>query len=240
MVVVISQSMYFPWVGLLEQIRLADVFVHYDDVQFSRGSLVNRVQAKTGSGSKWLKVPLRDQHLGQLINEVRVDNRTDWRRKHRDLLCHAYQDAPFREEMLSLIDGVLATDCETLADISRESMMALVRYFGLDDGTIFQDSAQLGVSGSGSKRVHGICRALGATVYVTGHGARRYLDHDLFERSRIRVEYMKYRMQRYPQLHGDFTPYVTGLDLVANCGRAGRSLICSGSTSWQEFLSEAD
>ena len=37
--VVISQSMYFPWVGMLEQIRLADVFVFYDDVQFSKAAL---------------------------------------------------------------------------------------------------------------------------------------------------------------------------------------------------------
>ena len=52
--VVISQSMLFPWVGLLEQMRLADVFVHYDDVQFSKGSFVNRVQVKTPDGVRWM------------------------------------------------------------------------------------------------------------------------------------------------------------------------------------------
>ena len=41
---VISQPMYFPRVGMLEQIRLADHFVYYDDVQFSRGGFSNRVQ----------------------------------------------------------------------------------------------------------------------------------------------------------------------------------------------------
>ena len=46
-VVVISQPMLFPWVGMFEQIRLADVYVHYTDVQFSKGSFVNRVQIKT-------------------------------------------------------------------------------------------------------------------------------------------------------------------------------------------------
>ncbi|HOX52645.1 MAG TPA: WbqC family protein, partial [Fibrobacteria bacterium] len=31
--VVITQPMYFPWVGLFEQIRLADEIVWLDDVQ---------------------------------------------------------------------------------------------------------------------------------------------------------------------------------------------------------------
>ena len=57
--VVISQSMYFPWVGMLEQIRLADVFIHYDDVQFSKGSFSNRVQVKQPDGtSAWMTIPL--------------------------------------------------------------------------------------------------------------------------------------------------------------------------------------
>ena len=60
---VISQSMYFPWVGMLEQIRLADVFMHYDDVQLARG-FYNRVQVKTAQGARWLTVPLRDKHQG--------------------------------------------------------------------------------------------------------------------------------------------------------------------------------
>ena len=41
--------MYFPWVGLLEQVCSADCFVHYDDVQYVRG-FCNRVQMKVPNG----------------------------------------------------------------------------------------------------------------------------------------------------------------------------------------------
>ncbi len=48
---VISQPMLFPWVGMLEQIRLSDTYVFYDDVQFSTGpgNRVSRVQVKRGT-----------------------------------------------------------------------------------------------------------------------------------------------------------------------------------------------
>jgi hypothetical protein len=236
--IVISQSMYFPWVGLLEQIRLADIFVHYDDVQFTRTGFSNRVQLKTARGIKWMTVPLRDHHLGQHINEVLIDNRIDWRTKHRDMLKQAYLKAPFRDEMLSLVDRIFNKDYEILADISRKSMLSMAKYFDLIGNKKFINSIKVTVPGSGSNRVHDICRKEGASVYLTGHGARNYLDHQLFEKSGIRVSYINYRMKPYPQLHGEFTPYVSALDLIANCGKAGADVIRSEAIYWKEFLNE--
>lgn len=236
--VVISQSMYFPWVGLLEQIRLADTFIHYDDVQFTRG-FYNRVQIKTANGSKWLTVPLQDQHRGQLINQVLVDDRIDWRTQHRNKLKQAYFAAPYRDDMLALVDRVFAKDYVTLAELSRESILVLANYFGLAKRTQFNSSEQIRATGKSSQRLRDLCLSVGGSVYITGHGARNYLDHELFDTSGIRVEYMKYRMVPYPQLHGDFTPYVTALDLIANCGKERTVVICSEAIYWKDFLNES-
>lgn len=231
--VVVSQSMYFPWVGLLEQVRLADVFVHYDDVQFARG-FFNRVQVKTPNGPAWMTVPLRDWQRGQAIDRILIDESVDWRMKHRKMLQHAYQKAPFRDDMLSLIDSVFAREVTNLAELARHSVYALANYFDLP-APAFMQSRDMGVDGSSSARLRDIVLALHGDVYVTGHGARNYLDHELFERDGIAVRYMNYRCSAYPQLHGEFTPYVTALDLVANCGRAGAAMICSETVDWKEF-----
>ncbi len=237
MQVVISQSMYFPWVGFLEQLRLADVFVFYDDVQFSKGSFTNRVQIKTAGGSHWMTVPLTGLHLGQRIDEVALDTqRKDFRASHRDLLRQAYKDAPFANDMLALVDDVFAQPMTTLSDLARASTLALADYFGLKSKLRILDVATLGIEGSGSPRVLDIVRSLAGTVYVTGHGARNYLDHQAFEDAGIAVRYMQYRCLPYPQLHGEFTPYVSGLDLFANCGKDGARMICSEATDWKEFV----
>lgn len=232
---VISQSMYFPWVGLLEQVRQADVFAHYDDVQFTRG-FYNRVQVKTSRGTQWLTVPLRDQHRGQLIDEVMVDDRSDWRSLHLDVLKQAYVNAPYRHEMLVLVEGVLKQPINSLADVARNSIVALAEYFDLAQNTRFVSSRALGVGGSSSQRLRDLCVALDVDIYITGHGARNYLDHQIFEDRGIEVRYMKYDCLPYPQLHGDFTPYVSALDLVANCGKEGRSVIQSEAINWKVFI----
>ena len=81
-----------------------------------------------------------------------------------------------------------------------------------------------------------LVKELDGETYITGHGARNYLDHELFEEAGVRVEYMKYNQTEYRQLHGAFTPFVSILDLIANEGKDGRRVISSSSVYWKEFM----
>lgn len=227
--------MLFPWVGMLEQVRLADRYVHYTDVQYSKGSFVNRVQIKTTQGVKWITVPLKRFHRGQKICEVAISYEKDWRHQHLELLHQAYGAAPFKSEMLNLVESVYATRHEYIDDLSRTSMEAICHYFGFNSNQQFLDIRDLDISGKGSQRVLNIVRKLGGNCYITGLGARNYLVHEEFERAGIRVEYMNYEKREYRQLHGPFTPYVTALDLIANQGCQGNEFIASGTTYWKEY-----
>jgi hypothetical protein len=238
--IVISQSMLFPWIGLLEQVRLADVFVHYDDVQYSKGSFVNRVQVKLPEGVRWMSVPLQGHRLGQRIDAVQLAPSAQWRASHLDLLERSFKDAPHTQDALQLAGAVYGADYPHVGALARASLLALCRYFGLDVGRRFVDVTDLEVPGSGSARVLAVVERLGGDAYITGHGAASYLDHEEFERKGLRVEYMQYQCRPYPQAHGAFTPYVSALDLVARCGREGANHICSGTVPWKEFLNGSE
>lgn len=235
--VVVSQPMYFPWVGILEQIKLCDIFVHYDDVQFARG-FFNRVQVKTGNGIRWMTVPLTNLHRGQLISDAQLDKKIDWKKSHYDLLKQSYFKAPYLNQMLEIVDDVFSKDYENLAQLSTASIMALARYFGLDENRNFLTSSELEVKGASTQRLLDICIELKAGTYLTGHGAKNYLEHEKFEVENIDVAYIKYGINEYTQLHGDFTPYVTSLDLVAHCGKDGADLISGAPMHWREFIKE--
>jgi len=229
--------MYFPWVGLLEQIKLADIFVHYDDVQLTRG-FYNRVQVKTSTGPRWLTVPTSGKKSGQLINEVLIDNEQNWRENHREILRQSYIEAPFLAEMIAIVDDVFSANICNIGDLSKASTLALTKYFSLDSKTKFINSTDLDIPGSSYQRLHDIVIELNGDVYITGHGAKNYLNYELFENSDISVKYMNYGCLPYPQLHGHFTPYVSCLDLIANCGREGIHYINGSLVPWRDFLSE--
>lgn len=234
MKVVISQPMFFPWVGLFEQIKLADVYVHYGDVAFSKGSFVNRVQIKCSSDTKWLTLPLRAFALGTSIDNISV--RDDmWKQSHISLLEQKYQEAPALGAMLKIVRELHQIQSESLGQIARKSILLCKDYLNLNPKLKILESYEISSEGSGSRRVLDIVKRLGGTTYVTGWGARNYLDHELFERSGVRVEYMNYAMTPYPQLHGTFTPYVSILDLIANVGEDGVKYMNSNTTYWKDF-----
>ena len=58
---VVLQPVYLPWLGFFEQLRRADVFVYYDDVQYDKHGWRNRI--KTRNGPLWLTVPVRHSGL---------------------------------------------------------------------------------------------------------------------------------------------------------------------------------
>lgn len=235
-VVSISQPMFFPWRGFLAQLGLSDRLVHLDDAAFSRGSFSNRVQIKTPYGSRWLTVPLRGQKVGQPISDVKIDESQNWRERHFNALQNSYRNAPFSELMLDLYREVVDDRFDSLGDLSIKSSKALFVSCHQNHSIEEFRASALKINGRGSSRVLDICVSLDASTYLTGHGARNYLRHESFEQAGVGVCYIAYPLDPYPQLHGDFMPYVSALDLLANCGPDSAAFITGRMTPWRDFL----
>lgn len=232
--VVISQPMVFPWVGLFEQIRLADIYVHYDDVQLPLGrSFMSRVQIKAPQGIQWLSIPIKRRSF-QLINQVEIDSTQNWRNKHLKTLQLYYKKAPYVSDMLQIVCEVYGLGASTLDELNSCGIEKISKYFDLSPK--FIKSSPFNIHSSGSDKLLQILLELKGEIYITGHGAKNYLDHVLLERKGIKVEYMDYKKIPYPQLYGEFTPYVSILDLIANTGKEGKRYICSTTKNWREYI----
>lgn len=232
--VVISQPMFLPWLGMFEQAAMADEFVHYDDVQFSKGSFSNRVQLKGTNGSMWLTAPLDRRRGGDAIADTWMLPDRSWRAQHLRSISQALARAPFAADALELAEAAYAAETDNLSEFDIRAMELVAGWLGI--AARFRRSSGMGIEGSGSPRVLAVCKALGATRYVTGHGAAAYLDHAAFDAAGIEVRYMDYALKPYAQLHGAFTPFVTILDAIACCGRGARELMVSGTRNWSEHV----
>lgn len=231
--VVISQPMYFPWPGFFELVATADIFVHLDDVQIADRGFTNRVQLKGGQGISWLTVPLKDRTARKLILDLEATSEP-WRAKHRRMIEHALARTPHLAEALRLLDAAHAEP--HLVDLLIGSIEGPARYLGCWKAREVVRSSALGVGTTGSERILDLVRRLGGTRYVTAHGAANYLDHAAFEQAGVAVEYIAYSRTPWRQRHGDFTPYVTVLDLVANEGPAAAGAIRPATMPWRDFL----
>ena len=231
--VVISQPMYFPWAGFFEQMKLADVYVWLDDAHFSRGSYTNRIQVKGFNGRSWMTIPLAGKGWNTSINKLQPAD-VDWKRSHRTLLEQSLKRAPFVADALTLFDDAVALP--SLVQTLMASAECPAKYLGILPPKVIR-SSDLAIRSTSSRRVLEIVEHCGGTRYVTGHGAARYLDHELFEAANIEVVYMHYQTPPWPQNHGAFTPYVTVLDLIAALGAEGSKKLLPATVEWRNFVS---
>jgi WbqC-like protein family len=238
MVVAINQPCYLPWRGHFALMKAADVFVFYDDVQFTSNtsrSFFARVQLKTAAGRRWLTVPVRKSgRFGQRIDEVGIAEDSRWRARHVAAIREAFREAPFAAAVEPVLGALTGTAWARLAELTIATTRLMAELLGVGVDTL--RSSLLGIDGGGSARVLAICRALGATRYVTGHGALDYLEHEAFEAAGIAVEYMDYDLSPYPQLHGPFEPYVTALDVLANTGAEAAAHVRGRTVPWREMV----
>ena len=232
---VISQPYFFPWIGMFEQINFADTYVHYDDVQYSKGHFQDRVQIKTNDGSKWLTVQKKEVRLGKKINEIRLEDKKNWRKSQLEFLKQVYKKAPFCSETINLVEEVYSSNYNSLADISIASIETVLDYLEIKNNKIIK-SSDLSIDGHSTERVLSICKHFNSNRYITGMGALNYFNFNLFEKENIRVEFIDYAKTPYTQLHGDFNPYVSILDLIANTGKEGINYFNSRTIYWREFL----
>lgn len=231
MKVVISQPMYFPWVGFLAQMALADVFIWLDDAQFSKGSFTNRVQVKTAQGVKWMSIPLQGKGSFRLIRELEA-GRADWHRAHRALIAQALRGRPHVADALDIFDAL--DHSAPLCDVLVQSAEAPAAAIGVLPKTRMT-STELGVEGQSWERVLSLVKAVGGTEYISGRGGLGYIDHEAFEAEGVSVRYMDYAPHPWPQDPPPFTPYVTGLDLIASVSRdKARDHLNPATLDWRE------
>jgi hypothetical protein len=233
--VVISQPMYFPWPGHMEQVASADVYVFYDDVQFTPRSFIHRVQIKCSKKTEWLTVALRQRSQREMINRLCIGSVADTAHNHIDRFLRHYANAPYSRDAVSLMERVFALESVTLDALCEHSTRAICQYMGINN-TRFAKSSLLAIPGASSERLLAICKHFGANEYVTGHGAMNYLNHEAFDAAGIQVLYADYSLSEYPQLGEGFTPYVSTLDLIAMMGPEARAFIRPRLVPWREFV----
>ncbi len=232
--IVVSQPMFLPWIGMFEQLNLSDIFVHYDDVQFPQGrSFINRVQIKTKDGIKWLTVPIDKKNSGRLINETLISYKEDWQDKHLNIIRQSFSKTKFKKDIFDLVEEVYSKQFQTISELNIYSFELLASYLGFKKR--FLHSSLLHTNTKSSQKLVDIVKSLNGNKYITGLGALNYIDYELFEKENISLEYMDYSISTYEQMFGDFTPYVTILDLIANEGQNGKKYINSKSIYWKEF-----
>ena len=236
--VVLMQPQFLPWLGYLELIARADVFVFLDDFQFSRQGWGQRNRLFAGAGKVGIvTLPMRHEHnLDATFLDAREAETTAWRRKLRNLLSCNYRRAPYGAALLALADEWMAGSYANIAELEIALIEKIAAYLELRPR--FVRSSTLGISGRRrSWRIHAILEALGAGTYFSAHGSFPYMKEDgVFPLANLPVYFQNHTPREYPQHGSDqFVPRLSCLDVLANLPPDQVRLKLRGTDWWQSW-----
>jgi hypothetical protein len=224
--VAIHQPHYLPWLGYLAKWAAADCFVFLDTVQYEKNGWQNRNRIKTNDGPRWLTVPVRAR-LGQSLAAVEIDASQPWMRRHLTTIEQGYAHAPYTERYVDELRAFYARGWPKLGPLAVASSTWLGRTMGITTPTRL--ASELGADADDpTARLVSLCRAVGGTTYLAGRDGVKYMDLARFAAAGIEVLGQAYEHPVYAQVHGEFVPFLSGLDLLLNCGDAALEILRKG------------
>jgi hypothetical protein len=177
--VAIVQSNYIPWKGYFDLINMADEFILYDDVQYTRRDWRNRNMIKSPSGPIWLTIPVEVKgKYYQKIKDTVISDR-EWNIRHWKVLVHNYSKAQYFGYYHALFEDLyLGSNDFYLSQINYRFLMVICKLLGIT--TRITWSMDYPLTKGKTERLVDLCKQAGAAEYISGPAAKNYIDEELF------------------------------------------------------------
>lgn len=230
------QPAYMPWLGLIQKIAVADVFISWDDVPMESSGYENRNRILTSTGEQWISVPVRKAREAK-IKDLIIANEHDWQRKHFRSIELAYKRAPFWGHYEPLLRWIyVEAKWERLCDLDEQLMTFLLKEFEITVGRLRLSA--MGLTSSKGQLVLDACKHVKAWKYVFGEKGRDYADPTAFRAAGVEPMSQEYRAVPYQQINaGDrsgamtFVPNLWAFDALLNLGpEKAREIMLAGGT----------
>jgi len=182
MKIAIHQPEHFPYLGFFEKMKSVDLFVILDDVQFVKGNWHNRNRFINKNGEwEYFGVQVEKDAYKKRICDVKIVD-GNWRKK---VVKKIQQN--FSIDMQKYYEGnsLLSTNIESIK-------------WGMDKlniSTPLVYSSELNVDSKNTERIIDICKILKADTYLSGLGAKDYLQEELF--TEIELEYFNKKITNF-------------------------------------------
>jgi hypothetical protein len=212
------QPYLFPYLGYFQLIHAVDRFVVLDDVTYIKGGWINRNRLLDGREPRFFTVPLSKASQNRRICDIDVAV-GPWNQKILPTFAQAYRRAPYRTEVLPLVERVLGDAAGAIGDLAVASLQVVCEFLSVDTAFI-RTTRSYGNDGlKGQARILDICAREQATTYVNASGGRDLYSSEDFAARGIELRFVRTLDYEYDQGCHPFQPHLSILDVLMFAGR---------------------
>lgn len=210
----IHQPNYIPYLWLFNKIYQSDVFVFYDNAQYTKWDYHNRNTVKWPNWPVLLSLPVHVS-LWQKINEVTFNN--EILTKHWMTIEQAYKRAPFFWEYAELIKrNIFENKEKNLAKFNINTIKFLCEILWIKTKLLVLSELIPSLESKSTQALVDICLKINSDVYISWAWWKNYVERDLFRNNNIKLLFQEFKHPIYHQIWNNFIPYMSILDLIFN------------------------
>lgn len=207
------QPYFFPYIGYFQLIAAADVFVLYDNIEYTKKGWINRNRMLLNGKDAMFSLPLKKDSDTLHVRERMLAG--DF--KAAKLLAQfagAYRKAPYFAQTMALIESILQYVPHNLFDFLHHSLRQTCAHLGI--GTPIRVSSGIAIDHGlkSQDKVLAICQALAADTYVNAIGGQALYSTETFRQAGIDLRFIQSQPFSYPQFGLPFVPWLSIIDVL--------------------------
>jgi len=209
------QPYFLPYIGYFQLINVADKFVVYDNIKFTKKGWINRNRILANGQDEYITLPLKkDSDYLNVVDRNLSDQFTEESKKMLRKIEACYRKAPQFENVFPLLEKIILHHNTNLFSYIQNSLVLICERLNIKTEIIISSTVPIDHSLKSQDKVIAICKALGATEYVNPIGGVELYDREVFSSHGITLQFLQSEMLLYKQLNNEFVPWLSILDVL--------------------------
>lgn len=211
----IMQLYFMPYIGYFQLINAVDVFVVYDNIQFTKKGWFHRNRILVNGRDKMFSVPLKkDSDYLDVAQRVLADSFDIESKRMIRRIKASYQKAPYCKEVMPLVEECFQRGSGNLFDFIHTSLKLLTQFLQIDTKIIISSSIDIDHTLKSQDKVLAICKKLNADIYINAIGGQDLYVAEAFRNEGIELRFIKTKPVEYKQFDNEFVPWLSIIDVM--------------------------
>ncbi|HVX48509.1 MAG TPA: WbqC family protein [Chitinophagaceae bacterium] len=213
--VAIMQPYFLPYLGYFQLIKAADIFVFYDNIQYTKKGWINRNRILLDNKDVLFSIPLEKSSDFLNVNEKYISCVFDKEReKILGQIQSAYKRSPYFKCVYPVVEDIFRDGNKNLFDFIFHSIIVMLELMQLKTKVIVSSALGINDNLKGAKKVLAICKCLHADTYINPIGGTELYSRDEFKQQGVNLYFHNMIVTPYPQPTKKFISHLSVIDVL--------------------------
>lgn len=209
----IMQPYFFPYIGYFQLIAAVDLFILYDNIEYTKKGWINRNRLLQNDKEKIFTLPLKkaSDYLDVCERELAPNFN---RKKLLNQIKGAYQSAPYFTQTFLLIEQILNYNETNLFRFLHQSILKTCKHLDIETKILISSSIPINHTLKSQGKVLALCTEVGASMYINAIGGKELYSKNIFLANKVELKFIQSNPFEYLQFGEVFIPWLSIIDVL--------------------------